>query len=281
MGTASYRAAAALATVFVAGAATAQNTRPDIPYDLRDMVGARAGQAEGELGRRGYVNVGGQTGDDRSWTNWWNADRRVCVTIATRNGRYDSITTTPAPDCQRSDVAGNRPPAWGPGRPDSGRPDYGRPDYGRPDDTRPGWGGPNWGRGLTLVCYGGGTRPAAVNGWQYEWDSRERRYRPRYGTQLGSAGFTSEVQVQLAGGDGWIHLSGKMIPPINSRGRDGWWPLSNVMVGPDRITATYRLNGLNKPRLTIDRRSGRIDIQGMTKFSGSCDAGDWGRGRRF
>ncbi len=271
-----YRAAAALATVFVAGAAVAQDT----PYDLRDMVGARAGQAEGALARRGYVNVGGRTGDDRSWTNWWNADRRVCVTIATRNGRYDAITTAPAPDCQRSDVAGSRPPGWGPGRPDYGRPGD-RPDWGRPDDNRPGWGGPNWGRDLTLVCYGGGSRPTAVNGWQYEWDSKERRYRPRYGTQLGSAGFTSEVQVQLAGGDGWIHLSGKMIPPLNSRGRDGWWPLSNVMVGPDRITATYRLNGLNKPKLTIDRRSGRIDIRGMTDFSGSCDAGDWGRGRRF
>ena len=134
---------------------------------------------------------------------------------------------------------------------------------------------------MTLVCYGGGARPSMGSGWQYEWNSRERRYTPRYGTQLGSSGFTADVQVQLTGGQGWIHLRGKMIPPINSRGTDGWWPLTDLNVGRDVITARYRLNGLNKPRLTIDRRSGRIDINGQTSFSGSCDAGDWGRGRRF
>lgn len=80
----------------------------DTPRDLTDMVGARAGQAEGELQRRGYTNVGGQTGDDRSYTNWWNADRRQCVTIATMNGRYDSITTTPAPDCRQPSVTRDR-----------------------------------------------------------------------------------------------------------------------------------------------------------------------------
>lgn len=73
----------------------------DTPRDLRDMVGARAGQAEGELQRRGYRSIGGEKGDDRSYTFWWNADRRQCVTIATMEGRYSSITTSPAPDCEQ------------------------------------------------------------------------------------------------------------------------------------------------------------------------------------
>lgn len=76
-------------------AARAQST------GLDDMVGARAGQAEGELQRRGYRNVRGEKGDDRSYTYWWNADRRQCVTIATMDGRYDSITPTTAPDCRQ------------------------------------------------------------------------------------------------------------------------------------------------------------------------------------
>ncbi len=50
---------------------------------LEDMVGARAGQAEAELQRRGYQNVRGEQGDDRSYTYWWNAQRRQCVSIAT------------------------------------------------------------------------------------------------------------------------------------------------------------------------------------------------------
>lgn len=68
---------------------------------LDDMVGARAGQAEGELIRRGYRNVRGEKGDDRSYSYWWNARLRQCVTIATMDGRYASITPTTAPDCRQ------------------------------------------------------------------------------------------------------------------------------------------------------------------------------------
>ncbi len=70
------------------------------PTGLDDMVGARAGQAENELRNRGYRNVRGEKGDDRSYTYWWSDDRRQCVSIATMNGRYDSITPTTAPDCR-------------------------------------------------------------------------------------------------------------------------------------------------------------------------------------
>ena len=85
----------------LAGLVAAPVFAQDAPRDLRDLVGARAGQSEGELQRRGYRNVRGEKGDDRSYTYWWNADRRQCVTIATMDGRYDSITTTPAPDCRQ------------------------------------------------------------------------------------------------------------------------------------------------------------------------------------
>ncbi|CAL1690552.1 hypothetical protein MMB232_00680 [Brevundimonas subvibrioides] len=77
-------------------AASAQST----PADVRDLVGARGSSGEAELIRRGYVNTGGQTGDDRVWTNWWNAQRGVCLSVVTMNGRYNSIITAPAPDCR-------------------------------------------------------------------------------------------------------------------------------------------------------------------------------------
>lgn len=103
----SLRVSTAVATTLLMSAvlptnAIAQST------GLEDMVGARAGQAESELQRRGYVNTGGSKGDDRSYTNWWNADRRQCVTIATMNGRYDSVTPTTAPDCGKSASARSR-----------------------------------------------------------------------------------------------------------------------------------------------------------------------------
>lgn len=84
--------------------AQAQNT----PGDVRDLVGARAAGGDQELIHRGYINTGGQTGDDRVWTNWWHEGRGVCLTVATVNGRYDSIVAGPAPDCRRGGGS-NRP----------------------------------------------------------------------------------------------------------------------------------------------------------------------------
>ena len=44
---------------------------------LEDMIGARAGQAEMELQRRGYVNIRGEQGDDRRSTNRYRRDHRL------------------------------------------------------------------------------------------------------------------------------------------------------------------------------------------------------------
>lgn len=124
--------------LFSLGAMTAAPAlAQDTPRDLRDMVGARAGQAEGELVRRGYRNVRGEKGDDRSYTYWWNDDRRACVTIATMDGRYSSITATTPPDCRQS---GANIPRDRRGYSDQDsadrdrRPD--RPNYGSLDSTR-------------------------------------------------------------------------------------------------------------------------------------------------
>src|SRR4051812_42966144 len=106
----------------LAGQAAAQVT----PSDVRDLVGARGSSGESELASRGYVNVGGQrSGDDRKWTYWWNDRRGVCLSVSTVNGRYDSIVSTPAPDCRKgggnasNGGGGHRPPAigYGPGPP--------------------------------------------------------------------------------------------------------------------------------------------------------------------
>lgn len=94
-------------TMLLAFAPLASATAQDTPSDVRDLVGARAAGGETQLQARGYVNVGGQAGDDRKWTYWWNERRGACLSVATMNGRYDSIVSTPAPDCRRP----------GPGRP--------------------------------------------------------------------------------------------------------------------------------------------------------------------
>jgi len=93
------RLVATFATTFVLLAtAGAQST----PAELRDLVGARAAGGETQLQARGYAHVGSDTGGDRKWSYWWHAQRRQCVSVATVDGRYASISATPAADCGRT-----------------------------------------------------------------------------------------------------------------------------------------------------------------------------------
>lgn len=251
----------------------------DTPPDLADMVGARAGQAEGELARRGYRNTGGEQGDDRSYTNWWNASQRQCVTIATMDGRYASITRTTAPDCRQPSSVRPRPDAAVPAtrprpgyEPDTGfsrRPD--RPVGGRPDYDAPIVDGQSV--DLGLVCFGDGSRTGLGTGTTWTWNRQRDRYEYGSYTETRPELFDASLMIQTWEGGGRIRLPRKLIPPINSRGNDDWWDLYDVSVGPDVIRASYRLNGLNKPKVMIDRRSGRITVTGLADygFRGTCD----------
>lgn len=252
-----------LAATALPVAAYAQAT----PRDLADMVGARAGQAEGELGRRGYRFVRAEQGDDRSYTYWWNEARQQCVTIATMDGRYNSITATLAPDCRRS---ASRPPrpdiAMPPQRPPAGyEPDPGFAQSPAAVDGRP--------VQLALVCFGDGAKPGVATSSSWRWNDRRERYERDYQNQLTTEHFEASLMIQLWNGGGRIRLPRTLIPPINSRGDNGWWDLRDVNAGSNAITATYRLNGLNRPRLTVDRRTGRVIVQGAANYSfrGTCD----------
>jgi hypothetical protein len=135
---------------------------------------------------------------------------------------------------------------------------------------------------LTLICYGEGRKPSLESQDSYEWSDRRQRYVQRSRLEASTDDFDSDVQVDIRGAQGKIHLTGKLIAPINSRGSNGWWNLSDLNITPDQITGKYRMNALNSPRVTIDRRSGRIVINGVEKFRGSCDAGNWSdRRNRF
>ncbi|RAK52692.1 hypothetical protein [Phenylobacterium deserti] len=247
-----------------ASSAAAQNT----PADVRDLVGARGSSGEAQLAARGYVNVGGQQGDDTSWTYWWNDRRGVCLSVATSNGRYQSIVTTPAPDCRRGGGQAQRPPS--------------RPEFG--GGYRPGYGGPP-GSGeehITLVCYGEGRRPVVESRPGYEWDNNKDHYVPKNRMELSSQNFDATVMVEFWGNTGRIRPARSLIPPINAGGDGGWWPLTDVSVGRDRITAQFRFSALNKPRVQVDRRSGRISVEnGQAGFRGNCDTVDERDHRRF
>lgn len=69
--------------------------------DLQGLVGMRASSGQQELEYRGFVFIKTDEGGDRKWSNYWNGTRNLCITVATVNGRFDSIVDSPAFDCGR------------------------------------------------------------------------------------------------------------------------------------------------------------------------------------
>lgn len=239
---------------------------------LEDLVGARGGQAEGELQRRGYGFVRVEKSDDRSYTYWWSDDRRQCVTIATMDGRYASIQPTPPPDCRKPGNLRPHPnytqrPATRPGGGYPVDPGYGRPG----NDEGPVVDGRNV--ELGLVCFGDGSKDGIASGTTWTWNRDRKRYEYGSYTTSRTEVFDASLMIQTWAGGGRIRLPRSLVPPIHSGGQDGWWDLYDLFVSPDAIRATYRLNGLNKPKVTIDRRSGRVTVQGLSDygFRGTCD----------
>ncbi len=279
--------------------ALAGSVQAQTPSGLNDLVGARGAGAETQMRSRGYTFIRNQKSDDRSYTYWWNAASRQCVTVATMDGRYDSITSTPAADCnQRDDRHGND-------RAGNGHRDDDRADYRNDGGYRPpiGYGGNSSSQrqspsyveqrdryqvdgqsvDLGLICFGDGQRPGFATTYGWQWNGRTHRYDYGNRTEMTGQQFDASLTIQLWAGGGRIRLPKKLVPPINSRGDDGWWDLYEVQNGPDIIRAKYRLNGLNKPLITINRRSGQISIQGTNPyaFRGTCDLIDGEDHRRF
>ncbi|QCB55809.1 hypothetical protein E5675_16135 [Sphingopyxis sp. PAMC25046] len=232
------------------------------PADVADLVGARGAGGETQLLSRGYEARQSNVVRDQRFTFWWNARLNRCISVSTADGRYAAITSVPAENCG---TGGSHAPA---------------PAVDHDDrEPEPGYRDPN---SLVLVCYGAGTRPTVTSKPTYSWNPWTHKW--EWSNQVGNSaqGFNSDVQIELFGNAGRIHLGSKMVPPFHSGGDNGWWDLDNLVVTRDRITASYRLNGMNKPKLTVDRRTGQISIAAQTNFSGQCDLGDWGAGtRRF
>ena len=91
-----YSTGALAAAFLLAQGAYAQDPAPG----LQDLVGARGSSGERALEERGYQFVKGEKSGSNSYTNWRNARTGQCVIVRTANGRYQSLVTAPAFDCQ-------------------------------------------------------------------------------------------------------------------------------------------------------------------------------------
>lgn len=132
---------------------------------------------------------------------------------------------------------------------------------------------------IQLVCFGEAEKPTAETRTGYAWNPEHHRYEPKSEIVSGRRDFDTAVNVSIHGEEGRIRIPKQLVPPLHSGGSDGWWDIDDLVVGHDDIRGRFRLNGLNRPSLMIDRRSGAIVVDGLIKFNGRCES-DGGH-RRF
>lgn len=135
------------------------------------------------------------------------------------------------------------------------------------------------GTDIQLICYGGAEKPTTEYRSGYEWDAQQHKYVPKQSMELGKSDFQATLTISIHGDRGDIQLPKSLIPPLHGSNQDGWWPIDELIVGHNEIRGKFRLNGMNQPRLSINRMNGAITIDGLIKFNGRCDA-DEGH-RRF
>ncbi|HEX5644505.1 MAG TPA: hypothetical protein VFX62_03225 [Erythrobacter sp.] len=100
--------------VLAAGAVVAAPLAAKGANDLRDLVGARAGQAEATVQDRGFTYITGHEGKHGAkHSYWWHARQKSCVHIKTSDGRYESITDATNADCHQSGGGGDAAAAAG------------------------------------------------------------------------------------------------------------------------------------------------------------------------
>ncbi|MBL8180860.1 MAG: hypothetical protein JNL64_04550 [Blastocatellia bacterium] len=84
------------------------------PSGLGDLVGIRASNGESELSNRGFKYVKTSKGGGTSYTNWWRSSDQMCITVATVDGRYNSIVKVTNVDCNKpSGFTWNSGGNWG------------------------------------------------------------------------------------------------------------------------------------------------------------------------
>jgi hypothetical protein len=76
--------------------------------------------------------------------------------------------------------------------------------------------------------------------------------------------------------EGYIQLPSVMRPPIGARKKDKF-ELKDISVNDSEIKASFKINGLNKPKVTISRVTGKMEYKAFASpknFSGDCSVLD-------
>lgn len=130
-----------------------------------------------------------------------------------------------------------------------------------------------------LICSGSGEHLASHDTSGYEWDRNKHKYVQHDGVQYSREQMQATFQIEIHDGAGRIRPPKSMAPPLSSSSNGGWWPLHDLSITPDHIQGTFKFNGMNVPKVSIDRRSGFMTMKGSETFEGTCTAVEPGRNR--
>ena len=123
---------------------------------------------------------------------------------------------------------------------------------------------------LHLVCLGAGSANRFASTSIYGADSNGNSAWAR-ATSDRSVGFDDQVDVEIGeDGTGRIRMPRAMLPRLHG-GNGGWFDLKGVKINDAEITGTAQVSIVNSPKLRLDRRTGRIAINGKAgDYSGEC-----------
>lgn len=86
--------------------------------------------------------------------------------------------------------------------------------------------------------------------------------------------YPERVRVEIADGGVRIDTPDIMAPSVSGRGNAGWRELTDVSITDREISGRYSYNWINKPKVTINRMSGDIEIQASDVASHASFRGD-------
>lgn len=130
-----------------------------------------------------------------------------------------------------------------------------------------------------LICSGSGEHLASHDTYGYEWDRDKHKYVEHDGVQYNREQMQATFQVEIHDGAGRIRPPKSIAPPLSSGSNGGWWQLHDLTVTPDRIQGSFKFNGMNVPKISIDRRTGFMTMKGSETFEGTCTAVEPDRNR--
>lgn len=99
-------------------------------------------------------------------------------------------------------------------------------------------------------------------------------------TVLSCAGTTGPssiafATVELRADGARVRVPREILPDLSSGGSNGWWTVYDLTIDEAALRGRLRLNLIERPRISIDRRSGEIRITGSsTEFAGVCQRVD-------